>query len=46
MEKGVVIFMSVLAVVALINFSVICIMKVAEEKKANYRKVFWYSMVS
>ena len=42
MEKGVLIFMSVLAVVALINFSVIYLMKVAGEKKANYRKVFWY----
>lgn len=42
MEKGVLIFMSVLAVVALINFGVIRLLKVAEEKKANYRKVFWY----
>lgn len=34
--------MSLLAVVALINFGVIRLMKVDEEKKANYQKVFWY----
>lgn len=42
MEKGILILVSVLVVVALINFSVIRLLKVDEEKKAHYRKVFWY----
>ena len=42
MEKGILILVSVLVVVALINFGVIRLLKVDEEKKAHYRKVFWY----
>lgn len=42
MEKGILILVSVLVVVALINFSVIRLLKVDEEKKAHYLKVFWY----
>ncbi len=42
MEKGLLIFGCVLVIILLLNFGVIRLMNVAEEKKSRYRKVFWY----
>jgi len=42
MEKGLLIFGCVLIILLLLNFGLIRLMNVAEEKKSRYRKVFWY----
>ena len=42
MTKGLLIFFIVLIVIAIIHFVSLRMIRVAEEKKWKYRKVFWY----
>ncbi len=42
MEKGLPIFIAVVIIVAVLNIVTLRLMKIAEEKKARLRKVFWY----
>ena len=42
MTKGLFIFFIVLIVIAIIHFVSLRMIRVAEEKKWKYRKVFWY----
>ena len=42
MPKGLLIFFIVLTVIAIIHFISLRMIRLAEEKKWKYRKVFWY----
>ena len=42
MEKGLVILFIVFVSIAILHFISIRMIRVAESKKAHYRKVFWY----
>jgi cell division protein FtsW (lipid II flippase) len=42
MPKGLLIFFIVLTVIAIIHFISLRMVRLAEEKKWKYRKVFWY----
>jgi cell division protein FtsW (lipid II flippase) len=42
MTKGLLIFFIVLIVISIIHFISLRMIRVAEEKKMKYRKVFWY----
>lgn len=42
MTKGLLVFFIVLVVIAIIHFVSLRMVRVAEEQKWKYRKVFWY----